>query len=370
MDKIADYDLSALHQPLADLLGELTVQVTESELRGSSLSDYQDLLNEAYALLDTLMVAMSGSLAEIAAAENDVQQALIQKQFEEIQKQLEASKANIFLKIFMPLLMALGIILLIASPLPIDPVSKMVLVGLLITMLADNIMSSATGESFLKMLFEKMTQGNQSLAQWLMLGFEVLVMLATLFATLGAASGTVATRLATVSARVQGFISQLSARGIALSKGAAQSIKNAALALSRLTASELQLLQKAMASAKATVQKDISRWSAMLEKLADNPAIKAMRTKVLSEKGSDVTRQLCDAVLLLSGMVVGSLSIDKSLVQMKLAEVSRDIDRLGAHADFLKDLRQEFLDRLEQNASLRLDLEAQMDTVIDVWRRD
>jgi hypothetical protein len=333
----------------------------------SNLVDLQDLMNEAYAFLDTLTIAMSQSLAALSKAESDVQQAQIQKQFEEIRKQMEANKSNLFLKIFMPLLMALGIIFLMVAPM--DPMTKGILVGLLLTLLADNVMSAATGESFMKSFFEKIAQGNESVANWLAITFEAVVMLLSLLASFGAGSGTVSARIASVSARVSALAVKLSDLGIRVSKGAIESVRNLGVALSKLGAEDIHHLESALETANASIQAKRGTLAAMVEKLAENPALKALREKVLSQKGSEVIQRLCDATLLLSGMVVGSLSIDKAMVQMQLAKITRELEILDAHADYLKELRDAFLDHLGKTDDLRTQFGEQLDSAIQVWRQ-
>lgn len=355
-----EIDAARLRNQVDDVLDVLV------STQPSNLGDLQDLMNEAYALLDTLTVAMSQSLAALSKAESDVQQAQIQKQFEEIRKQMEANKSNLFLKIFMPLLMALGIIVLMAAP--IDPLTKGILVGLLLTLLADNVMSAATGESFMKSFFEKIAQGNESIANWLAIAFEAVVMVLSLLATFGGGAGTVSARIASVSARVSALVVKLSDLGIRLSKGAVESVRNLGVALSKLGAEDIHRLESALETAKAGIHAKRGTLAAMVEKLADNPALKALREKVLSQKGSEVIQRLCDSTLLLSGMVVGSLSIDKAMVQMQLAKITRELEILDAHADYLKELRDAFLDHLGKTDDLRTQFGEQLDSAIQVWR--
>lgn len=334
----------------------------------SRLTEFVDLINEAYALIDTMLVALSSSLSQISSAEGAVQQALIEKQFAEIRKQMEASKSNLLLKIFMPLLMALGIVLLIASPVPIDPATRAILVGLLLVMLTDSVMTSATGESFLNSLFEKIASGNESLANWLLVGFEVIVMLLTLLASMGCAAGNLTQRIAMLSSRVQGFISRLSDAGVKLGAGTIESMRNIATAFAKLTVDEIRVLQQAMKGTEKAFATTPSPFATLLETLGNNPAVKVIKDKLLTEKGVKWVEKACDVAMLLSGIVVGSLSIDKALIEIELAKITREIDILSANADFLKSPRQDLLNRIEKASDSQEFFQSCLDDVISVWK--
>ena len=332
----------------------------------SGVADMQDLLNEAYALLDTMIAAMSSSLAEISSAEGKVQQVLIEKQFAEIRKQMEVANKNLLLKIFMPLLMAFGIIALLLAPM--DPVTKVVLVSLLLVMLADSVMNSAVGEGFLKAFFEKMTNGNTELAKWLMLGFEALVLLTTLFASLGCASGNLIARLTSLQSRVQTLMTSLANLGGNVSSTLVGGIKNLFSALGKLTALEQNQLAQALRTVPETVLQSGSAVSACFEKLAQNPLYLAIKDRLLTTQGAQWLKRACDYVMILSGITVGVISIDKTLVEMQLAAITEEIEKLGADADLIKSMRKDFLDTINKTAELQTRFDEQLQSVVEVWR--